>query len=102
MVASLGRAQAPGVWASVVVIHGLSCPTACGIFPNQGSNLCPLYWQILNHWTTREGPHFAYKEAKQKVKRFLNLGAYWNHLGGLVALVLGAPHAEFQHQPIWG
>ena len=25
--------------------HGLSCPTACGIFPNQGSNPCPLHWQ---------------------------------------------------------
>ena len=28
-------------WASVVVMHGLSCPKACGIFPDQGSNLCP-------------------------------------------------------------
>ena len=31
--------------ASVVVAHGLSCSTACGIFPDQGSNLCPLHWQ---------------------------------------------------------
>ena len=30
---------------SVVVAHGLSCSTACGIFPDQGSNLCPLHWQ---------------------------------------------------------
>ena len=30
---------------SVVVAHGLSCPMACGIFPDQGSNLCPLPWQ---------------------------------------------------------
>ena len=30
---------------SVVVMHGLSCSTACGIFPDQGSNLCPLHWQ---------------------------------------------------------
>ena len=22
-----------------------SCPAACGIFPDQGSNLCPLHWQ---------------------------------------------------------
>ena len=28
---------------------------ACGIFPDQGSNLCPLHWQwILTHWATRE------------------------------------------------
>ena len=30
---------------SVVVIHGLSCSVACGIFPDQGSNPCPLHWQ---------------------------------------------------------
>ena len=30
---------------SVVVAHGLSCPEACGIFLDQGSNLCPLHWQ---------------------------------------------------------
>ena len=30
---------------SVVVAHGLSCSTACGIFLDQGSNLCPRHWQ---------------------------------------------------------
>ena len=30
---------------SVVVAHGPSCSTACGTFPDQGSNLCPLHWQ---------------------------------------------------------
>ncbi|CAN0554761.1 unnamed protein product [Rangifer tarandus platyrhynchus] len=30
--------------ASEVVAHGLSCP-AGGIFPDQGSNPCPLRWQ---------------------------------------------------------
>ena len=30
---------------SVVVAHGLSCPAACGILPDQGSNPCPLHWQ---------------------------------------------------------
>ena len=34
-----------GGWASVGVAHGLSCPAVCGIFPGQGSNLCPLHWQ---------------------------------------------------------
>ena len=28
-----------------VVVHGLSCPTACGMLPGQGSNPCPLHWQ---------------------------------------------------------
>ena len=30
---------------SVVVAHGLSRSVACGIFPDQGSNQCPLHWQ---------------------------------------------------------
>ena len=30
---------------SVVVAHGPSCSTACGIFVDQGSNPCPLHWQ---------------------------------------------------------
>ena len=28
---------------SVVVAHGPSCSMACGIFPDQGSNPCPLH-----------------------------------------------------------
>ena len=30
---------------SVVVAHGLSCSTACGIVLDQGWNLCLLHWQ---------------------------------------------------------
>ena len=26
--------------------HGLSCPAACGIFPDQESNSCLLHWQV--------------------------------------------------------
>ena len=37
------------LWAlecgSVVVVHGLSCLEAGGIFLDQGSNPCPLHWQ---------------------------------------------------------
>ena len=36
------RLQSAG---SVVVAHGLSCSTACGIFLDQGLNSCPLHWQ---------------------------------------------------------
>ena len=31
--------------SSVVVAHGPSCSAACEIFPDQGSNPCPLHWQ---------------------------------------------------------
>ena len=37
------RLQSTG---SVVVAHGLSCSAACGTFLDQGSNLCPLHWQV--------------------------------------------------------
>ena len=30
---------------SVAVAHRPSCSAACGILPDQGSNLCPLHWQ---------------------------------------------------------
>ena len=30
---------------SVIVAHGPSCSAACGIFPDQGLNTCPLHWQ---------------------------------------------------------
>ena len=30
---------------SVVVAHGPGCSATCGIFPDQGSNPCPLHWQ---------------------------------------------------------
>ena len=30
---------------SIILAHGPSCSAACGIFPDQGSNPCPLHWQ---------------------------------------------------------
>ena len=30
---------------SAIVAHGPRCSAACGIFPDQGSNLCALHWQ---------------------------------------------------------
>ena len=35
------RAQAQ--W---VVVQGPNCTVACGMYPDQGSNSCPLYWQV--------------------------------------------------------
>ena len=40
------RASVVAEAGSVVVAHGLSCSVACGIFPDQGSNPCPLHWQV--------------------------------------------------------
>ena len=51
---SLGRAGsvlgAPGLQSTGPgVVRGLSCSTASGIFPGQGSNLCPVDSLLLGH-----------------------------------------------------
>ena len=44
---------------SVVVAHGFSCSSACGIFLDQGSNVCPLCWQVDSQPLCHQGspPH---------------------------------------------
>ena len=58
--------------------HGLSCSAACGIFPDQGSNPCPLHWQAdsqpLRHqgspdhlnFTSRIGVRVYYNESNKR------------------------------------
>ena len=59
------RLQSAG---SVVVAHGFSCSAACGIFLDQGLNLCPLHFhRIPNHCATREVPIFMF--FRQKIFR---------------------------------
>ena len=46
---------------SVVVAHGLSRSAACGIFPDQGSNPCPLHWQADSQPLRHQGsPQFTF------------------------------------------
>ena len=40
---------------SVIVAHGPSCSAACGIFPDQGSNPCPLHWQAESQPLRHQG-----------------------------------------------
>ena len=40
---------------SAVVAHGPSCSAACGIFPDQGSNPCPLHWQADSQLLSHQG-----------------------------------------------
>ena len=47
---------------SVVVAHGPNCSAACGIFPDQGSNPCPLHWQADSQSLRHQGsPHASLK-----------------------------------------
>ena len=46
---------------SVIVAHGTSCSAACGIPPDQGSNLCPLHWQADSQPLHHQGsPHCGF------------------------------------------
>ena len=45
---------------SVVVAHGPSCSVACGIFPDQGSNPCPLHWQADSQPLRHQGSPTVY------------------------------------------
>ena len=40
---------------SGVVVHGLSCPMACGIFLDQRLNLCLLHWQVESYLPYYQG-----------------------------------------------
>ena len=53
--------------------HGLSCSAACGIFPDQGSNPCPLHWQADSQPLRHQGsPWFVFNVLLRKF--FLGLG----------------------------
>ena len=45
---------------SVTVAHGPSCSVACGIFPDQGSNPCPLHWQADSQPLCHQGSPSAH------------------------------------------
>ena len=45
----------PAVSSSTVVEYRLGCSGACGIFPNQGLNLCPMHWQADSYPLCHQG-----------------------------------------------
>ena len=76
---------------SVVVAHGPSCSAACGIFPDQGSNPCPLHWQAdsqplrhqgssqtfrIYHWPPRLGFFEGCSPSWYLLERFHSLHFY--------------------------
>ena len=47
---------------SVIVAHGPSRSTACGILPDQGSNPCALHWQADSQPLRHQGsPRYSYR-----------------------------------------
>ena len=63
---------APGLEStgSAVETHGLSCSSACGIFMDQGSNLCLLHWQADSSPLKYQGsPEIGYCLNQQSYSR---------------------------------
>ena len=54
-VAVLVSGPRPWSTGSAAVAHGLSCPAACGIVPDQGLSSCPLHWQVDSFATEPPG-----------------------------------------------
>ena len=79
-----------GSW---VVAHRLGCTAACGIFPDQGSNLYPLPWQVgsypLDH---QESPPFFLFKKHHAFNRSTN---------GLKINSLCHPHCPSQNSLCW-
>ena len=48
VVASLAVEHRRNSTGSVAMAHGLGYCIVCGIFPDQGLNLCPLHWQVVH------------------------------------------------------
>ena len=54
---------------SVIVAHGPSCSAACGIFPDQGSNPCPLHWQADSQPLRHQGsPRIGFSICKDECR----------------------------------
>ena len=53
---------------SSIVAHGPSCSAACGIFPVQGSNPCPLHWQADSQPLHHQGSPQVIPLKKKKKK----------------------------------
>ena len=71
---------------SVVVAHGLSCSAAYGIFPDQGSNPCPLHWQADSQPLRHQGsppPSFLKVKNKREMcfqrNELAGIGRYLKH-----------------------
>ena len=60
---------------SVIVAHGPSCSTACGILPDQGLNPCPLHWQADSQPLCHQGSPclllYSYQYTIKYIKKFL-------------------------------
>ena len=87
---------------SAVVAHGPSRSVACGIFPDQGSNPCPLHWQADSQPLHHQGsPSFPFCDYIYS-PFFLSLYILVAHCRGRTHLILGGGRENGIPQRTWG
>ena len=77
---------------SVVVAHGPSCSAACGIFPDQGLNPCPLHWQADSQPLRHQGSPGTEVFLNHNILELFN--KCWNNQAGRCSWVNSALYVE--------
>ena len=77
---------------SVIVAHGPSCYAACGIFPDQGSNPCPLHWQADSQPLHHQGSPVIVFSLSFVSRYFLISSLISSVISWLFSSVLFSPH----------
>ena len=81
---------------SVVVARGPSCSAACGIFPDQGSNPCPMHWQADSKLLRHQGsPRYILNLQQVMKKEKDGLEFPLHRGGGLISLFPVQPRPTF-------
>ena len=73
---------------SAIVAHGPSCSMACGIFPDQGSNACPLHWQADSQPLRHQGSPDA------NILIYVLTNSFWLLCGELAQCFTVLAHVE--------
>ena len=80
---------------SVVVAHGLSCSASCGIFPDQGSNPCPLHRQANSQPLCHQGSPYTRISFTKFILQYYTIQGWFNlrmqngGYGGLSKVIRG-------------
>ena len=90
---------------SVVVAHGPGCSAACGIFPDQGLNPCPLHWQADSQPLHHQGsPMFMPLAVVWVMKSFVliwrkkNYNYVWWQMFTRFIVVIISQHIQISNQ----
>ena len=90
---------------SVVVVHGLSCHSACGILPEPGSNPCLLHWQMdsqpLDHSRSPIYPYMIVNEYGVEEKKVLSLQLEFFKMTVLISTTWISPSLHVYLVHLW-